>query len=404
MSFAGVVAGTVEEFPAAIGMPSEVGDNRRHETFDYNLPPLDESEGSGRKTICVTGATGFLGSHVVMRLLAAGHKVHGTCRAADDPSKTEYLRQLPGGENFTPFRAVLEEEGSFDEAVEGCEILIHTACQPSDICITAKNKQRDIVDRVVQGVENVMRSVIRGKDIKRVVLTSSACGLYSSPEERPLGSIINHDCWNERSCPTFQPFSCAKVFAEKAAWHHHDVQAYTDGEGGFTMAVIHPGMIMGPPVRGRLDSESIRFMALALSGSLRSIPDFRVGFVDVRDLAKGLCVAGLKVGVASGRYPAVHSTVRLWELFEPLVEQMIVPTRPGKSSFFSYVLHAPSRGMSRREVVEFWGKELLLDGGRFRHELKVEDMNDMPQSVIDMAKRMMVKDLVRTASEGCGSL
>lgn len=57
---------------------------QREETIGpLRLPALlpVELAGSAPKTICVTGATGFAGAHIVMRALLAGHTVRGTVRA-----------------------------------------------------------------------------------------------------------------------------------------------------------------------------------------------------------------------------------------------------------------------------------------------------------------------------------
>jgi hypothetical protein len=49
------------------------------------LPALLPAETATRKTICVTGATGFAGAHIVLRSLLAGHTVRGTVRPVPDP-------------------------------------------------------------------------------------------------------------------------------------------------------------------------------------------------------------------------------------------------------------------------------------------------------------------------------
>ena len=49
-------------------------------------------------TVCVTGATGYIATAIISRLLAAGHTVHGTARADPASPRLQPLRELPGAE------------------------------------------------------------------------------------------------------------------------------------------------------------------------------------------------------------------------------------------------------------------------------------------------------------------
>jgi nucleoside-diphosphate-sugar epimerase len=77
------------------------------------------------KTVCVTGASGFIASWLVKLLLERGYTVRGTVR---NPEKSKHLLQLPGAsDNLKLVAANLLEQGRFDEAVQGCDGVFHTA-------------------------------------------------------------------------------------------------------------------------------------------------------------------------------------------------------------------------------------------------------------------------------------
>lgn len=93
------------------------------------IPPLTADEQKANPLrVCVTGATGYLAGHIVQRLLAAGHTVHGTARQPSNSSTTKHLLAMPGAaERLKLFKADLLHPGAFGEAVAGCDVVIHTA-------------------------------------------------------------------------------------------------------------------------------------------------------------------------------------------------------------------------------------------------------------------------------------
>ena len=77
---------------------------------------------SSKPTLCVAGASGLVGSHIIRAALLAGYGVNGTLRDAGDPTKAPYLRALPHGEErLRLFSADMFEEGAFDAATEGTD-------------------------------------------------------------------------------------------------------------------------------------------------------------------------------------------------------------------------------------------------------------------------------------------
>jgi nucleoside-diphosphate-sugar epimerase len=118
--------------------------------------------------VCVTGAAGFIASHVIIDLLEDGHVVHATVRDLGDDTKRAHLDVLeeryPG--KLQCFEADLLEPGSLDAALEGCDALIHTA---TAVILAAPDPQKQIIDVAVKGTQNVLDSVARTPSVKRIV-------------------------------------------------------------------------------------------------------------------------------------------------------------------------------------------------------------------------------------------
>lgn len=81
-------------------------------------------------TVCVTGASGFLGLQLVKQLLERGYTVHATVRDPSNAGKTKPLRNLAVKISkgvLKLFKADLLVPNAFDEAIENCVCVFHTA-------------------------------------------------------------------------------------------------------------------------------------------------------------------------------------------------------------------------------------------------------------------------------------
>ena len=79
--------------------------------------------------ILVTGATGYIASWVIKNLLEQGHTVHATVRDLKKTHSFQHLTDIAAKStgNLQLFQANLLEEGAFDAAMQGCEIVLHMA-------------------------------------------------------------------------------------------------------------------------------------------------------------------------------------------------------------------------------------------------------------------------------------
>ena len=92
--------------------------------------------------------------------------------------KLKYLnlcaKDAPGTIKY--FKADLLSIGSYREAMEGCELVIHTA---SPCKLRVKDPQKDLVEPALNGTINMLGSVNEVDSVKKVVFTSSISSVHS---------------------------------------------------------------------------------------------------------------------------------------------------------------------------------------------------------------------------------
>jgi len=261
----------------------------------------------GGETVCVTGASGFIGAHLVRALLEAGHTVVGTVRDADNDAKTAHLRSLPGADERLRLVSadLLAPPGAFDKAVAGCTYVLHSA---SPYAFSVKDPQADLVDPAVKGTHSVLHScaVAGPPTLKRLVLTSSVAAIT---DEGDGGRVFTGADWNEKSSLKRLPYYFSKVQAERAA--HAFVAA---DSGTWDLVVINPSAVIGPALSAKPINTSVdSFVVAPCNGNLPLIPDLTLGYVDVRDVADAH-VAAMTTGTPSSRYICSAAAVPLADI------------------------------------------------------------------------------------------
>lgn len=250
------------------------------------------------KPVMVTGATGYVAGWLVKRLLEEGLTVHAAVRNPGDTKKVGHLDRLatslPG--NIKYFKSDLLVEGSYAKAMNGCELVFHTA---SPFTSKYKDPQRDLIDPAVKGTRNVLEQANKTHSIKRVVVTSSCAAIYTDCidlNKTPNG-IFTEEVWNTTASLSHQPYSYSKTLAEKEAWKIFNTQSRWD------LVVVNPSMVLGPALNPHsATSESFSLLKQLGDGTLKSgVPNIGIGVVDVRDLADAHYLAGFTPG-AEGRY------------------------------------------------------------------------------------------------------
>jgi nucleoside-diphosphate-sugar epimerase len=235
--------------------------------------PLQESAMS---TILVTGGSGFIGSHSILQLLAAGHRVRTSLRSPKREGDVRAMLKEGGAEpadRLSFIVADLECDAGWSEAVAGCEYVLHVA---SPFPPNLPKHEDELIVPAREGSIRVLRAA-RAAGVKRVVLTSSfaAIGYGQEPRESPF----NETNWTDPDGGDVLPYVKSKTLAERAAWD------FIANEGGdLELSVVNPVGVFGP-VLGPDYSTSILLVQRLMDGAMPGCPRLYFGIVDVRDVA-----------------------------------------------------------------------------------------------------------------------
>jgi dihydroflavonol-4-reductase len=234
----------------------------------------------------VTGASGFIGAHVVRTLIGAGHEVRSLCLPSDQAPN------LVG----VPTTRVFGDVASLEDvrrAADGCDWVFHLAAV---FALWTKNPKR-MWDVNVGGTQNVLQAA-RELGIARVIHTSSIARFggqgpgVDATERSPYRLGRTGDLYSDT----------------KQAAHELAVDAARKGQDVVIVAPcgpLGPGDV-GPTPTGRLLVTSVK-MPVAV------VVDTETNFGDVRDMAQGHLLAAVR-GRSGESYLLGHQNVSMAEL------------------------------------------------------------------------------------------
>lgn len=237
--------------------------------------------------VLVTGGSGFVGGHTIVRLLRDGHRVRTTVRAQERASEVRAAVAAGGGDpaGVEALVADLGSDEGWAAATVGVRYVLHVA---SPFPAAAVDDEDEVIRPAVEGTLRVLAAA-RNAGVRRVVLTSSfaAVGYGAAPRD-----VYTEDDWTDPADPN-PAYVRSKAVAERAAWD--DVRA----RGGPELTVVNPVGIFGP-VLGRHRSASVEVVRALLDGRVPPRAPAYFGVVDVRDVAD-LHVRAMTSARAAGR-------------------------------------------------------------------------------------------------------
>jgi len=231
------------------------------------------AETESTRTVCVTGASGFIASHIVEQCLAKGWTVRGTVRDINADSKTKHLMALPGAsDRLSLFQSDLIQKDSFVEPFKDCDTVIHTA---TPLLHGGDNEEVTVYNPAIQGTEEVLRTMGMYKTIKTLVLTSSMAAVAPKPEP----PIKDETCWSDSAAQKAKNnwYGAAKTDQEKMCekWaKEHEVR----------FVAICPTLVLGPVIGPKIGG-TMKFFQELCGGKMKTARNDSMSFIDVRDTA-----------------------------------------------------------------------------------------------------------------------
>ncbi|MFC3800939.1 SDR family oxidoreductase [Cohnella sp. GCM10012308] len=225
--------------------------------------------------VLVTGGSGFIAVHIMLKLLEQGYRVRATLRTMSRQDEVKAMLMSGGVTHFeglTFIQADLSSDRNWDEAVQGADYVIHVASPTPNKVYKDEN---EMIQPAREGVLRVLRAA-RDAGVKRVVLTS-AFGAIGVGHHNHKGPYTEED-WSNTDA-NLHPYQKSKTIAEKAAW------AFIREEGhGLELATVNPVGVMGP-ILGNDYSHSNDSVRQMIEGKLKAVPKIYSDYVDVRDVA-----------------------------------------------------------------------------------------------------------------------
>lgn len=316
----------------------------------------------------VTGATGFLGSHVARTLADQGANLRLLVRP------TSNLKNLQGLNADTAV-GDLRDPASFEKAISGCDTVFHVA---ADYRLWVRDPN-EMYRSNVDGTRAVLEAA-RKQGVRRVVYTSSVATIgftsdgLPADEESPvsLADMIGH-------------YKQSKYMAEQVAMEA--------GRSGLLVVTVNPTTPIGeqdvkPTPTGRIivDFLKRKFPAYVETG---------LNLVDVRECAKGH-VAALEKGKTGERYILGGQDLTLKQILDKLgqITGLSSPTikLPYVFAFAAGVVDEAITGMLLRrepratvDTVRMGKKKMFASSAKAQRELgwKTVPVDDALKRAVD---------------------
>nr|AFS60083.1 dihydroflavonol 4-reductase [Paphiopedilum concolor] len=307
--------------------------------------------------VVVTGASGYVGSWLVMKLLQLGYEVRATIRDPTNERKKKPLLDLPrSDELLSIWKADLDDDGgSFDEVISGCSGVFHVAT-PMDF--ESQDPENEVIKPTINGVLSIMRSCKKAGTVKRVIFTSSAGTVNVEEQQAP---VYDENSWSDlefvrRVKMTGWMYFVSKTLAEKAASQYAK-------ENGIHLITIIPTLVVGSVITPSLPPSLITALSLITGNKAHYSILKQIQFVHLDDLCDAQIFL-FEHPEANGRYICSSHDATIYSLAKMLKER-----------YPAYIIPQMFEGIDPNIGCVGFSSKKLTDLG-FKYKYTVEEMFD----------------------------
>lgn len=263
------------------------------------------------RRVLLTGANGFVGSHILEHFLTRSVSVLAVVRSAAKADRVK--RDFPSYSSADLDFAIIPDitaEGAFDATLQSTKVdaVIHTA---SPFNYSINKTAADFVEPAIRGTTEILEATRKhGTSVKRVVITSSFAAIGNPRDLQGNGRTYTSDTWDPLTLEQSlagdmrDAYWGSKTLAEQAAWDF-----MSKNRPNFELVVLNPPLVLGP-LRHSIDSladintSNGALWKTYLNSSISvPIPDNYLHiYVDVRDLAEAHYIGAFRPGVGNKRY------------------------------------------------------------------------------------------------------
>ncbi|MFD1418272.1 NAD-dependent epimerase/dehydratase family protein [Companilactobacillus keshanensis] len=229
------------------------------------------------KTVLVTGGTGFLGMHILLKLMKNNYQVRTTVRSLKKKEHVINTLKQNGISNFDKlkfYEADLASDDGWDKAMTGVDYVLSVA---SPVFFDIPKNEIDAIRPAVTGITRIIK-MAQKMNVKRVVMTGNfgAIGFSRKPSSIPTTETD----WTKIDQSGISLYEKSKLIAEQSAW-----KIINSPENKLEFTTINPVAMLGPSLDSHV-SGSFDIIKNVIDGSMKRVPNIYLNVVDVRDVAE----------------------------------------------------------------------------------------------------------------------